>query len=548
MTKINKGSLVAGAIACGIAISVSLLPSSAVGEQQRLNSAKVGAKNLFYRQIEFPSEKKNIGLTYSIELIRDGKVASVDSRFPFRSGDQLRFHVQSNADGYLYIAMKQGSKGDSAVLFPPGGAAENNEVKAGQDIVVPAKGVLEFDNTPGNEIVKLVLSTKKLEGAELNKYSRSVLITPKQKNQSISAEYLLEFASAGSDASTAQFSSPDKPPAFAAEPALTVVSETPDKPLSVELLLSHASASGATAALPEGVPDFNARETGSASTNIASANSRPNQHKSPKANASNNAIVTDKWALVIGISDFKDPKWNLMYPAKDAQDFANFLVKEGHFAPDHVKVLINSNATRQNILSAFGEGWLPENVKPGDIALVYVATHGTSSSQDAKKLNYLVAYDTDPKHAFSTGINIQDLVATIKQRLNEDANRLVLVLDTCHSGSAEPGAKALAAPMFDISDLIQGTGQMIIASAGSLQTAHDSMRYQNGIFTKHFIDGLRKYKKLSDAFSYTKAKVAEESKADFHNEQTPMIKDAEWSGSEIVLTVPPAQPRTPSKK
>ncbi len=541
MTMKFNGSFITGALAFGIAVSFSYLPSSAIGEHKSIKN-RVGAKNLFYRQIQDPSERKNIGLTYSIELIRDGKVASVDSRFPFKSGDQLRFHVQTNADAYLYIAMKEGSKGDAAVLFPPPGGSEDNQIKAGQDIVIPAKGVLEFDDTPGNEIVKLVLSAKKLEGTELSQYSRSVLITPKQKTQTISSEYLLEFASSGDGAST-QFSSQDKPPAFAAEPALTVVSETPEKPLAIELILSHASNNGLTAELPQGVPDFNARETsdgasGQAASSPASRRSKPSK--------TNNAIVTDKWALVIGISDFKDPKWNLMYPAKDAQDFANFLVKEGHFAPDHVNVLTNSNATRQNILSAFGEGWLPENVKPGDIALVYVATHGTSSTQDAKKLNYLVAYDTDPKHAFSTGINIQDLVATIKQRLNDDANRLVLVLDTCHSGSAEPGAKALSAPMFDISDLIQGTGQMIIASAGSLQTAHDSMRYQNGIFTKHFIDGLRKYKKLSDVFAYTKAQVTEESKSDFHNEQTPILKDAEWSGSEIVLTVPPSQPRKPN--
>ena len=539
--KIKPSGLFAISVACTVCICHLLLPPSALSEQQR-SKPRVGAKNLFYRQIASPSDNKNIGLTYSIELIRDGKVASVDSRFPFKSGDQLRFHVQSNANGYLYIAMKEGSKGDSAVLFPTGNA-ENNEVKAGQDIVVPTKGVLEFDDAPGNETVKLVLSTKKLEAAELSKYARSVLITPKQKGQNISAEYLLEFASAGD--TQAQFSAPEKPPAFAAEPALTVVSENPEKPLSIELVLTHASANGQIVELPEGVSDPNARETGTNKISTTKPNKMPTHAQSAASKASSNAIVSDKWALVIGISAFKDPKWNLMYPAKDAQDFANFLVKEGHFAPDHVKVLTNASATRQNILSAFGEGWLPDNVKPGDIALVYVATHGTSSAQDAKKLNYLVAYDTDPKHAFSTGINIQELVATIKHRLSDDANRLVLVLDTCHSGSAEPGAKALSAPMFDISDLVQGTGQMIIASAGSQQTAHDSMRYQNGIFTKHFIDGLRKYKRLSEVFDYTKTKVTEESKTDFHNEQTPMIKNAEWNGAEIVLTVPPAQPRKP---
>lgn len=518
-----------GRVFLAASIALMFLPPCLAAEN------KTGAKNLFYRQIQDPSSSKNVGLTYSIELIRNGKIASVDSRFPFRSGDQLRFHVQANTDGYLYIAMKEGSKGDSAMLFPAEGSSEDNQVKAGQDIVVPAKGVLEFDNTPGKETVKLVFSQNKLEG-DVSKYGRSVLITPKQGSQNISAQYLLEFASP--TASDAQFQNKETPPAFAAEPALTVVSTDLTKPLNIDLVLSHSGKGEIASASPSS--DITSRGGDDDNDSAGSTGANPRA-----ASNSQSSIVTDKWALVIGISEFKDPKWNLMYPAKDAQDFANFLIKEGHFAPDHVKVLTDKNATRENILGAFGESWLPANVKPGDIALVYMATHGTSSMQDAKHFNYLVAYDTDPTHPFSTGIQLQELVKTIKHRLNDDANRLILVLDTCHSGAAEPGAKGLAAPTFDISDLVQGTGQLIIASAAANQTAHDSMRYKNGIFTKHFMDGLRQNKKLFDAFSYTQRKVAEESKSDFKHEQTPVIKDSEWKGSDVVLTVPPAQPRLP---
>src|SRR6185369_9538657 len=36
-----------------------------------------------------------------------------------------------------------------------------------------------------------------------------------------------------------------------------------------------------------------------------------------------NRPIKDKWALVIGISKFKDPTINLQYASKDAKDFAN---------------------------------------------------------------------------------------------------------------------------------------------------------------------------------------------------------------------------------
>src|SRR5579883_2488350 len=64
--------------------------------------------------------------------------------------------------------------------------------------------------------------------------------------------------------------------------------------------------------------------------------------------------IRDKWALVIGISKFANPAINLRYPSKDAQDFAQFLISKQGFAPDHVKVLTDSAATRVNILTAIG--------------------------------------------------------------------------------------------------------------------------------------------------------------------------------------------------
>src|SRR5262249_60636562 len=60
---------------------------------------------------------------------------------------------------------------------------------------------------------------------------------------------------------------------------------------------------------------------------------------------SNNAVnamstaaspIADKWALVVGISNFKDASINLTYAAKVSTDFRHFLVSKAHFQPDHV--------------------------------------------------------------------------------------------------------------------------------------------------------------------------------------------------------------------
>ena len=54
--------------------------------------------------------------------------------------------------------------------------------------------------------------------------------------------------------------------------------------------------------------------------------------------------VADKWAVVVGVSEFADKAINLKYAAKDAADFRTFLVDKCHFAPDHVRLLTNEQA------------------------------------------------------------------------------------------------------------------------------------------------------------------------------------------------------------
>jgi hypothetical protein len=79
-----------------------------------------------------------------------------------------------------------------------------------------------------------------------------------------------------------------------------------------------------------------------------------------------NRPIRDKWALVVGVSEFANPALNLKYSAKDAKDFADYLVKEADFAPDHVKVLLNKDATERRILSELGDRWLPRVANPDD--------------------------------------------------------------------------------------------------------------------------------------------------------------------------------------
>src|SRR5262249_46174433 len=93
-----------------------------------------------------------------------------------------------------------------------------------------------------------------------------------------------------------------------------------------------------------------------------------------------NKPVRDKWALLVGISNFEDAKVpHLKFGCKDAQDFYQYLIHEGNFAPDHVRILLDSQATQRRIMSELGSKYLARLAKPDDLIVVFFSTHGSPS-------------------------------------------------------------------------------------------------------------------------------------------------------------------------
>lgn len=256
------------------------------------------------------------------------------------------------------------------------------------------------------------------------------------------------------------------------------------------------------------------------------------------------APLRDKWALVIGISKFKDPQLNLNYPAKDAKDFAAYLVKEGNFSPDHVRLLTDGQATRERILDELGDKWLPRVAAPGDLVVIYLSTHGSPSDLDVGGVNYLVAHDTDKDRLYSTGIAMQDLCNIVKARVHSD--RALIILDACHSGATTAGGKGLFRPAnVDAESVAQGTGQMVICSSSPNQLSWESKTAQNSVFTKRLIEGLKvkgRDTTMDDTFDFVRKKVEEDVLRERGQLQSPVLK-SRWQGSDLKVNALPVDPR-----
>lgn len=229
--------------------------------------------------------------------------------------------------------------------------------------------------------------------------------------------------------------------------------------------------------------------------------------------------------------------------AKDAQDFYNYLVNEANFRKDHVLMLLNEKATRENIMDAFGDQFLPAVSEPGDLVVIYLSTHGTPKNKDKGGRNYIVAYDTDASKLYSTGVDMDELTKRISEGVK--TKRALIIMDTCYSGAGVPGARALnLADNFNAADIAQGSGQLVISSSSPNEKSWESRVSQNGVFTKYLLDVLRANKNIDmkTAFENIQKKVGWEVKSTFGERQTPQL-GGDWKGKELILSLPPKEPR-----
>ncbi len=272
----------------------------------------------------------------------------------------------------------------------------------------------------------------------------------------------------------------------------------------------------------------------------------------PSAQSSNSALpadinrpVRDKWALIVGIGQFTSDKIpKLKYATKDARDFYHYLTHEGHFAADHVRILLDEKATQRRIMSELGSKFLARLARPDDMIVLFFSTHGSPAQMDLRGRNYIVAADSDPEDLFATGIEMQKVLESIQSRVLSD--RVLLVMDACHSGSVGGEGKGISRTgNFDAAALAEGSGQMVICSSKPDEQSWESKRYDNGVFTKNLLDGLRTGGEtipVAKIFANAQEAIQNEVREDHPGARQTPVLHSKWTGNDLLLAVKPAAP------
>ncbi|MEN6494976.1 MAG: DUF4384 domain-containing protein [Thermoguttaceae bacterium] len=313
----------------------------------------------------------------------------------YRVGEEMRIHVQTERDGFLYLLYLDAQRNYSCLF--PNRVQQDNRIQAGPPgVTIPhPRGEFRLRISPpiGQEVLKAIVTRKPLKELQLKALTKGdfTVLTPEQIK-----------------AVTVEVKADEGDWAEHSIDILTVPAEGP------------AAAPPRPAALTQGPP----------------LGPPPPDAAAPR-----------RVGLFIGISQFTDPSIrSLKVSHRDAQAMAAAMREQGGF--QDVSVLINEQATLENIQERI-RNWLPQVTRPGDLVMIYWSGHGgRSADQDGDEKDgydeYLVPSDgrLDNIDTIRRTMLLDDTFGRWIQDL--DGRRLVVVLDTCYSGGQSSQAKGLA--------------------------------------------------------------------------------------------------------
>jgi WD40 repeat protein len=189
------------------------------------------------------------------------------------------------------------------------------------------------------------------------------------------------------------------------------------------------------------------------------------------------------YILAVGIDDYPEPM-RLKYAAADADAITQvFRDKAGRvFRQVETKVLKNKEATGKAIEQGFN--WLAGKMTHQDVGIMFFSGHGLRLLTGTL---YLIPADVDPKNIQRTCVPARAL----KVKLAEIPGRVVLMLDTCHSGAATDrlGGQRFSDDL--VRDLVtEDYGIVVMSSSAGREFSLESQLVNQGLFTKAVVEGL----------------------------------------------------------
>lgn len=159
-------------------------------------------------------------------------------------------------------------------------------------------------------------------------------------------------------------------------------------------------------------------------------------------------MSTRAFALIIGIDYYKTGNiWNLHSCVHDARRIYSWLADELNVPEDQICMLLDDQATKQNIEDRFMSHLVNNrSIEKGDAILVYFAGHGSTipapegwfqpnRGQQRNDVEVLCTHDYEMKamHGRIAGISDKSMRAMLSELSQAKGDNITLILDTCFS-------------------------------------------------------------------------------------------------------------------
>jgi hypothetical protein len=280
--------------------------------------------------------------------------------------------------------------------------------------------------------------------------------------------------------------------------------------------------------------------------------------------------IRNRYALVVGVGQFKNGINPLQFSVKDARSFYDFLLGRAGFPSNSVYFMADQTATRDNVVRYLSA--IRNSAQEDDLVVVYMSSHGTPPDKFGGV--YIVTYDTEVsprERVWQTAVAetvLKDFVENLKAR------RLVMILDTCYSNGAyrqipgflPPGGKSLGIGnedegygvsretgkrLFGAKDIVfedapkpkkeasaksldqDGYGKVLISASSAGEKSWESDTLKQSVFTYYFVDGLNRTQgSVKGAFDYAKpltsSRVRQEKGAEISQIPQAMATNQDW--------------------
>jgi tetratricopeptide (TPR) repeat protein len=196
------------------------------------------------------------------------------------------------------------------------------------------------------------------------------------------------------------------------------------------------------------------------------------------------------YALLVGISKYKNAQLNLQFADKDAIDFSKLVAtpRFGGVAPQNVLLLTDEKATSGAVRNGFQQ-FLKGRANKDDTVVILLASHGTAEVPGTKD-SYVLTYDSDPQDLKSTAITMAEIHKLFQEQLGK-VGRVLMFVDVCKAGAI--GTIQNTPVTSDVQGLgeVQGTLFGLLAS-GPKEFSFEGPQYGggHGAFSYYVLKGL----------------------------------------------------------